>query len=95
MPVIPSSATKGKPPTNHRSTAAAPQRQVHIAERISPADLSRLIKDLPGTFDLVDIRPADAFADYALPGSRRADLADVLENPGYLKGAGPSDHRGP
>jgi rhodanese-related sulfurtransferase/glyoxylase-like metal-dependent hydrolase (beta-lactamase superfamily II) len=74
---------------NETKAAAAPQRQIHIAERISPADLSRLIKDLPGTFDLVDIRPADAFADYALPGSRRADLADVLEDPGYLTGAGP------
>lgn len=74
---------------NEPKAAAAPQRQVHIAERISPADLSRLMKDLPGTFDLVDIRPAEAFADYALPGARRADLADVLENPGYLTGAGP------
>ena len=74
---------------NETKAAAAPQRQIHIAERISPADLSRLIKDLPGTFDLVDIRPAVAFADYALPGSRRADLADVLDNPGYLTGAGP------
>lgn len=71
-----------------RATASAPQRQVQIAERISPADLGRLIKDLPGTFDLVDIRPAEAFQDYALPGSRRAELADVLENPGYLTGAG-------
>lgn len=74
---------------NEPKAAAAPQRQVHIAERISPADLSRMIKDLPGTFDLVDIRPADAFADYALPGARRADLADLLDNPGYLTGAGP------
>ncbi|MBM3858138.1 MAG: MBL fold metallo-hydrolase [Verrucomicrobia bacterium] len=75
--------------SEQKTAAAPPQRHVHIAERISPADLSRLIKDMPGTFDLVDIRPADAFADYALPGSRRADLADVLENPGYLVGAGP------
>jgi rhodanese-related sulfurtransferase/glyoxylase-like metal-dependent hydrolase (beta-lactamase superfamily II) len=74
---------------NEPKAAAAPQRQVHIAERISPADLSRLMKDLPGTFDLVDIRPAEAFADYALPGARRADLADLLENPGHLTGAGP------
>jgi len=72
-----------------RATASAPQRQVQIAERISPADLGRLIKDLPGTFDLVDIRPAEAFQDYALPGARNAELADVLENPGYLTGAGP------
>ena len=74
---------------NEPKAAAAPQRQVHLAERLSPADLGRLIKDLPGTFDLVDIRPAEAFADYALPGAHRAELADVLENPGFLTGAGP------
>ena len=72
-----------------QATATAPQRQIQIAERISPADLGRLIKDLPGTFDLVDIRPPEAFQDYALPGARHAELADVLENPGYLTGAGP------
>ncbi len=72
-----------------KATDSAPKRQIQIAERISPADLGRLIKDLPGTFDLVDIRPPEAFQDYALPGSRRAELADVLENPGYLTGAGP------
>lgn len=71
------------------AVAAPRQRQIQIAERISPADLSRLIKDLPGTFDLVDIRPPEAFQDYALPGARRAELADVLDNPGYLTGAGP------
>jgi len=71
------------------ASAAPPQRQIQIAERISPADLSRLIKDLPGTFDLVDIRPVEAFQDYALPGARRAELADLLDNPGYLTGAGP------
>ncbi|HNQ88254.1 MAG TPA: rhodanese-like domain-containing protein [Verrucomicrobiota bacterium] len=75
---------------NEKQTAtSAPQRQVQIAERISPADLGRLIQDLPGTFDLVDIRPPEAFQDFALPGARHADLADVLENPGYLTGAGP------
>lgn len=71
------------------AAAPAPQRQIQIAERISPADLSRLIKDLPGTYDLIDIRPAEAFQDYALAGSRRAELADVLDNPGFLTGAGP------
>ncbi len=69
--------------------AVTPQRQVQIAERISPADLGRLIQDLPGTFDLVDIRPAESMQDYALPGSRHAELADVLEDPRLLTGAGP------
>lgn len=71
------------------TVAAAPRRQVHLAERISPGDLRRLLKDLPGTFDLVDIRPPEAFQDYALPGAINADLGEVLSNAAYLTGAGP------
>ena len=73
-----------------KATASAqPKRQVHLAERIAPADLNRLLKDMPGTFDLVDIRPPEAFQDYALPGATNAELAEVLSNPAYLTGAGP------
>ena len=71
------------------TVSAQPQRQVHLAERISPADLNRLMKDMPMTFDLVDIRPSEAFQDYALPGSTNVDLAEVLSSPVYLTGAGP------
>lgn len=70
-------------------SSSAPKRVVHLAERMSPADLNRLIQDMPGTFDLVDIRPPEAFKDYSLPGSRNADLAEVMANPAYLTGAGP------
>ena len=48
-----------------------------------------MIKDLPGTFDLVDIRPAKQFADYRLPGSRNVDISEVMSNPALLTGAGP------
>lgn len=71
------------------STPAAPKRDVPLPERMSPQALKRLMIDLPGTFDLVDIRPAAAFADYSLPGSVNADIADVMFNPAYLAGAGP------
>jgi len=71
------------------TVSAQPKRVIHLAERISPADLNRLLKDMPGTFDLVDIRPAEAFQDYALPGSIHADPAEVLSSPIYLTGAGP------
>jgi rhodanese-related sulfurtransferase len=47
------------------------------------------LKDLPGTFTLVDIRPPEQFADYSLPDSRNADIADILSNQAYLTGAGP------
>jgi rhodanese-related sulfurtransferase len=56
---------------------------------MSPAALKALLVDLPGTFDLVDIRPPTQFADYSVPGSRNADVADVMDNPAFLAGAGP------
>ena len=67
----------------------AAQRVIRLADRMSADELRRLAKDLPGTFDLVDLRPAEQFADYSIPGSRNADIADVLANPAYLTGAGP------
>jgi rhodanese-related sulfurtransferase/glyoxylase-like metal-dependent hydrolase (beta-lactamase superfamily II) len=65
------------------------KREIRLADRMSADELRRLAKDLPGTFDLVDIRPADQFKDYHIPGSRNADIAEVLNNPAYLTGAGP------
>jgi hydroxyacylglutathione hydrolase len=75
--------------TKTAATPAAPKRDVPLPERMSPQALKRLMIDLPGTFDLVDIRPASAYADYSLPGSVNADIADVMFNPAYLAGAGP------
>ncbi|WP_419195031.1 MBL fold metallo-hydrolase [Novipirellula herctigrandis] len=69
--------------------SAAPKREIRLAERISSADLKRMQMDLPGTFDLIDIRPAEHFADYNIPGSVNAELADVMNNPAYLTGVGP------
>lgn len=70
-------------------TAAAPTRSIRLADRVSADELMRLIRDLPGTFDLIDIRPAEHYADYSIPGSRNVDVADLLANPAYLTGAGP------
>jgi hydroxyacylglutathione hydrolase len=66
-----------------------PKRVVRLPQRISPADLKRTLLDLPGTFELIDIRPPEAFAAYNLPGSVNVDVADVLQSPLYLKGSGP------
>jgi len=65
------------------------KREIRLADRMSADEVRRLAKDLPGTFDLVDIRPNDQFKDYHIPGSRNADIAEVLNNPAYLTGAGP------
>jgi rhodanese-related sulfurtransferase len=45
--------------------------------------------DLPGTFDVVDIRPAEHFADYNVKGAKNVDIAELLNNPAYLTGVGP------
>ncbi|HOI54074.1 MAG TPA: MBL fold metallo-hydrolase, partial [Phycisphaerae bacterium] len=71
------------------TSVAEPKRVIRLADRMSADELRRLAKDLPGTFDLVDLRPADQFADYSIPGSRNVEIADVLANPAYLTGAGP------
>jgi rhodanese-related sulfurtransferase len=68
---------------------AMPRKVIPLPERICANELNRLILDLPGTFDLVDIRPANMFADYSIPGSMNVDIADLIGNPAYLTGAGP------
>ncbi len=71
------------------SVAATPRVVVPLPERICASELKRLMMDLPGTYDLVDIRPAVMFADYRLPGSVNVTVADLINNPAYLTGAGP------
>ena len=71
------------------SVSTAAKRIVPLPERISAAELQRLMMDLPGTFDLVDIRPAEHYKDYSLPGSVNVAIADLINNPAYLTGAGP------
>lgn len=71
------------------SGAAVSRPELRLPERISASDLKRLILDLPGTFDLVDIRPPQQFADYALPGSINVDIVELMSNPVYLTGVGP------
>lgn len=76
--------------TQAKAAAAVPAtRDLNLPERLAAAELKRMLMDVPGTFDLVDIRPAAHFADYAIPGARNADIADVMNSPAYLTGAGP------
>lgn len=85
--------TAGLPTLSAASTAggvAAPvTRAIKLPERISSAELKRMLMDLPGTFEIVDIRPEAQFADFSLPGASHADIADVISNPAYLVGAVP------
>ncbi len=71
------------------TAASQPKRAVRLPDRIDASALKRLVMDLPGSFDLVDIRPAEQFADYNLPGARNVELADLIADPAFLTGAGP------
>ena len=71
------------------SASSTPQRHIKLADRMSAAELKRLQQDLPGTFQLVDVRTKEQFADYSLPEAENVDLAELLNNPAYLTGAGP------
>jgi len=71
------------------AAAAGPRKVIPLPERICAAELNRLMMDLPGTYDLVDIRPREMFADYSLPGAVNVDIADLITNPAWLTGAGP------
>ena len=62
---------------------------IRLPETVSPADLNRLITDLPGTFEIVDIRPPDKFADYHIPDSRNVTIPQLVNNPVYLQSTTP------
>ena len=83
LPVIESAASCDVP------AEASAALSARLADRISPAELKRTLMDLPGTLQVVDVRPSAHFADYNLPGSQNAALADVLSNPAYLAGSTP------
>ncbi|MBF0409632.1 MAG: MBL fold metallo-hydrolase [Candidatus Riflebacteria bacterium] len=61
-------------------------RQVNLPDRISPAELKRLVIDLPGSFELIDLRPAPQSADYKPLGARAVDVVEVMTNPVFLVG---------
>lgn len=65
------------------------KREIKMPSRISPAQLKGLILDLPGSFELVDIRPSLMYSDFHLPQSVNVDIVDLLNNPAYLVGTGP------
>ena len=69
--------------------AAPAARAVTMPQRIAPAELKRMLMDLPGTFEIVDVRPPASYADFSLPGSINANIADVIAHPAYLNGVVP------
>ena len=72
------------------AAASAQIRQmIPLPERICSRELKRLMMDLPGTFQILDIRPAEMFGDYSLPNSQNVDIAELASNPSFLVGTTP------
>ena len=72
------------------SALGAPDVQaITLPQRIGTAELKRMLLDIPGMFEIVDVRPPALYADFSLPGSINASIADVIANPAYLKGVTP------
>jgi hydroxyacylglutathione hydrolase len=69
--------------------AAPAVQSVSLPQRISAAELKRMLLDQPGMFEIVDVRPPAPYADFSLPGSINASIADVIANPVFLKGVVP------
>ncbi|NQU42700.1 MBL fold metallo-hydrolase [bacterium] len=65
-------------------SAPAPGVYVNLPEQMGPQDLARRMMDLPGTLDVVDIRPPWQFSEYSIPGSVNVPVQQVMSNPVYL-----------
>lgn len=80
LPTLGTGAAHAAPST---ATAAAPASErvtLNLPDIISPQDLTRRIADLPGSFDIVDIRPGWQFAEYHIPGAVNTSPARVLDD---------------
>ena len=74
------------------TTAAAAEPavgSVTLPQRIGATELKRMLMDLPGTFEIVDIRPPAPYADFSLPGSTNVRITDVIANQSYRNGSVP------
>jgi rhodanese-related sulfurtransferase len=68
---------------------AAPHVFLDLPERMNPLDLAQRLTDLPGSVEVVDIRPGWQYNEFHIPGSILSSPADVLSNPAYLVGKVP------
>jgi len=70
--------------TGASGAAPVPGVYVNLPEAMSPTDLARRLMDLPGTLDVVDIRPLPQYTEFSIPGSRQAPVEQVLGNVAWL-----------
>lgn len=57
---------------------------VNLPERISPEALAERLMDLPGSVEVIDVRPAWQFKEYSIPGSINVPVAKLMSDTEYL-----------
>ena len=68
----------------HAGPARAAGIFVNLPERVGARDLAQSLMDLPGSLDVVDIRPDWQFNEYHIPGAINVAVAELLRSPAYL-----------
>jgi len=81
--------TLGSDSAHGAAPAAAASVKLNLPEIISPEDLARRVSDLPGSFDIVDVRPAWQFAEYHIPGSVNMPPEQAMNNAGLVTDSRP------
>jgi len=71
------------------SSSATAYRNPDLPERLVPAQLRQMLKDLPGTFEIVDIRPPEQVRDYNPLAAKAVAIFDLIENQSWLAGEVP------
>jgi rhodanese-related sulfurtransferase/glyoxylase-like metal-dependent hydrolase (beta-lactamase superfamily II) len=66
-----------------QNTVPAPV-YINLPERMTPEELAHRLMDLPGTIEVVDIRPAWQFNEYHIPGSSNVAVEELIGNSAYL-----------
>jgi rhodanese-related sulfurtransferase len=81
--------TLGSGSAHGEATAASAGVKLNLPEIISPEDLARRVSDLPGSFDVVDVRPAWQFAEYHIPGSVNMPPEQAMNSAGLVTDSRP------
>lgn len=57
---------------------------VNLPERVTPEALAQQLADLPGSVEVVDLRPAPQFAEYHIDGATNVPVEVLMASPAYL-----------
>lgn len=74
---------------SHGPAPAQAGTLVNMPESMGSQDLAARLMDLPGSVEVVDVRPSWQFAEYSIPGSVNVPVNQLISGPAYLTDARP------